>query len=1069
MQTLALEAHNYPIKTLTHYNMISKSHISSFCLCCLFLFLALAPSITQPLLAQKTQVYETDFERFNLAMLWFEEGNYLLAQKQFDEYLRAGEHSFADESRIRESKARYYKALCALKLDNPDAEYLIVDFLDKESEENYFTNMSYYYLGNFYFNKRKFRDVIACYANVNPNHLTVDESGAFYFQYAYSYFTSKKFKESKAMFSKITSVYNEYYFPSNYYYGIINFFDEDYNAALTSFQRIEKNKDYEKSIPYYITLIYYNQKAYDKLLSYAGPKAKQNGIKNQKELNQLVGQTYFNRQQFTEALPYLEYYVEQSKKVRKEDIFQLGFTQYQMGRYENAIQNFSQLNTLQDSIGQNAMYHLADCYLETDEKAAARNAFDAASKMQHDEVIQEVSAFNFAKLSYELGFSSEAINAFQQFINDYPNSKHNNEARSLLSNIFETTQNYRDALGMLENMPDKSPQLQQTYQRVLYYRAIEMYNDQRYKEAVTLMDRAIAAASDPKINALGYFWKGDIAYKAKNYDAAFTNMQQFLEVSGNRAASAKAIPAAANYTMGYCQFKQRNYQAAKQYFDTAVGQLSSDPSASSNSSTAGKIYPDAILRSGDCNFMQREYAAASKSYDKIIQANSRGADYAYYQKGILSGLMGKYPQKVSNLQKLISNYPKSYYADDALYQLALTHVALEDYQAAIKTHKDLINKHKDSEYVRKSLVNMGLIYFNLQDYDRALENYGAVLKNFPKSSEAKEAVDGVREVYLAKGDADGFLAYMKKFKGVDVTVNAKDSLSYQIAEKYYTQGDCDNAIREFNKYLMNFKNGSFALYAHYYRGQCLYSKEAYLKARKDYDYIVEQPANLFTEQALDKGGRIALYVDKNYPKSYDYFKRLYETASRKDLIAEALRGLVRSSYHLDKEMDLDQYGNELLKNENMGSQDIMETYYYTGILAYRKGRFDKAQTNFQQVANRTTNEKGAQSRYYLAEIYYKQGRLEDCKNMCFRVKDETASQMFWVVKSYILLSDYYVAKTNYFQAKATLKSVIENYTPEDDLKKEAREKLAAVTKLEAAQTKLKKDPQPDDYLEMEEE
>ena len=139
-----------------------------------------------------------------------------------------------------------------------------------------------------------------------------------------------------------------------------------------------------------------------------------------------------------------------------------------------------------------------------------------------------------------------------------------------------------------------------------------------------------------------------------------------------------------------------------------------------------------------------------------------------------------------------------------------------------------------------------------------------------------------------------------------------------------------------------------------------------------------------------------------------------------------------------------------------------------GRFSYYKLNTLVAKQNLQQVASRTTNEMGAQARYYLAQIAYQQKEYDAAKALCLKVSNETASQEYWVVKSFILLSDVYVAKNDLFQAKATLNSIIDNYEPEDELKKEAREKLAKITKGEIGTSKLKDDSKKkSDYLEME--
>ena len=68
-------------------------------------------------------------------------------------------------------------------------------------------------------------------------------------------------------------------------------------------------------------------------------------------------------------------------------------------------------------------------------------------------------------------------------------------------------------------------------------------------------------------------------------------------------------------------------------------------------------------------------------------------------------------------------------------------------------------------------------------------------------------------------------------------------------------------------------------------------------------------------------------------------------------------------------------------------------------------------------------------------------------NKVFDISDNFSAYDYWVAKSFIALADVYVAKENFFQAKETLRSVINNYRG-SDLKEEARAKLAEVERLE---------------------
>src|SRR5690606_12808625 len=110
-----------------------------------------------------------------------------------------------------------------------------------------------------------------------------------------------------------------------------------------------------------------------------------------------------------------------------------------------------------DEMAQNAYYHLADCYVKTNEKEKAKMAYDAASKLDFNEKIKEDALFNYAKLTYELSYSpfNETIKAFDKYIELYPNSEKNNEAYTILSEVYMVTKNYKDAITSIEKIKVK--------------------------------------------------------------------------------------------------------------------------------------------------------------------------------------------------------------------------------------------------------------------------------------------------------------------------------------------------------------------------------------------------------------------------------------------------------------------------------------------------------------------------------------------------------------------------------------------------------------------------------------
>ncbi|MCE3281451.1 MAG: tetratricopeptide repeat protein, partial [Chitinophagaceae bacterium] len=98
---------------------------------------------------------------------------------------------------------------------------------------------------------------------------------------------------------------------------------------------------------------------------------------------------------------------------------------------------------------------------------------------------------------------------------------------------------------------------------------------------------------------------------------------------------------------------------------------------------------------------------------------------------------------------------------------------------------------------------------------------------------------------------------------------------------------------------------------------------------------------------------------------------------------------------------------------------------------------------YRTVVGLGKSEFAAEARYRIAEILFTQGKLTEAEKAALDVINKAGSYDLWITKAYILLGDVYFQQKDYFNAEATLKSVVENaIIPE--LKAEAQQKLDKV-------------------------
>ncbi len=230
-------------------------------------------------------------------------------------------------------------------------------------------------------------------------------------------------------------------------------------------------------------------------------------------------------------------------------------------------------------------------------------------------------------------------------------------------------------------------------------------------------------------------------------------------------------------------------------------------------------------------------------------------------------------------------------------------------------------------------------------------------------------------------------------------------------------------------------------------------KKNFVNAMKHYEAVISKSPNAFAESSMLYASRIAYFEMKNYNLSAEKYKQLYNTASSDANRAEALRGLVRSYFYTGSYKAAEDYARELNGLPSAATDDKMFAAFVLGRAAIERNDCDAAIPQLKKVIAINKAEPAAESRYYIAKCYLQQNRLEDAEEAAFEVINKSGSYEDWVTKSYLLLGDIFMAQGDYFNAKATYKSVAENASMEA-LRNEAKEKLTKAEKADATQSKL---------------
>lgn len=1005
------------------------------------LTLFLATGLSVAVIAQPTHTVTDAEKKYKDAKELFVKEQYALAypllkvlKEQYPDN-RISNHTYINDD------LSYYYIVCELKLQQPVAEDEARHYIEVVSNEPRRQLMSYH-LAKFYFTKDDFNNAINYYERAGLDNLSNEEIADAKFERAYCYFNLKQFAEAKPLFDEIHQLPdNKYYFAANYYYGFISYYDRQYNEALKAFKLVETKDEYKGVVPYYIAEIYYFQGKKDEALRYGESVLARGGtLYYEKEMKLLIGQLHFEKKNFAKALPLLEYYVNNTGKVDKEVLYELSYCYYQANQLTKAIEGFKQLSGQKDSLGQNSMYLLGDCYLRTNQKANARTAFQYCAYNNSNAKQQEVSRFIYAKLSYELGYQDIALNELKKFLNDYPNSEYETEAKELLVGLLANTNNFSDALRLYESMGKPTVAMQKVYPRILFGRAVEYINDQQIIRADELLTKVLADQYAGPILPFVNFWKGEIALRNQKHDEAIKYFTAYLQSSA--PTQGEANPAAARYNLGYSWMKKENYKQALNYFEQVTKSVTV---------VSSPMEQDAYVRSADCYFMNRDFAKANTMYDNIINNALPQSDYAYFQKAMIAGVKSS-TEKIRTLNTLTRQYPQSSLVTDVNMEIANTYMADEKFRDAIPYLNNILTAPDAGGLKPTAYLKLGLSYYNIDDNKNALANYQALIQKYPQSPEADDALYNVKSIYVEEGRPNDYVELMRK-NGKNISVSEADSLNYTAAELKYNANDCAAAITGFNSYLTQYPNGAFALEANYYRSECYLKSKDFKNALVGYDYVNAKGLNRYFEKATLEAARINYFELKEYAAAKKYFESLLSGSANQDNQLEALRGLVRCQYLLKDYAKANETAKTLLTKKGISTDDKSIAFLVLGKSQQLGNDCVSAISSFKSCAAINKSAWGAEARYEIANCQFTSGNLAAAEKSAMAVIKETGSYDFWVTRSYILLGDIFMQQKDYFNAKATYESVAKNSViPE--LKNEAQQKLDKAVEEEKVGSKI---------------
>lgn len=966
-------------------------------------------------LAQKSAINNDELKDYNRAVELYKDRQYMSAQIIFEQ-VRPQIHSVEVAA-----DCQYYIANCAVRLNQSGADVLMENFV-ADNPTSPKTNEAYQEVAQYYFDQANYQKSLEWFEKVDETAVDDNDLDKFNFQKGYCYFATKNKKVAANYFNQVSNSPN-YGSQAKYYLGYMAYESDDYNEASKQFEKVDDQKKYKEKMSYFQADMNFKLGNFQKAIDFGQTAMAKANATEKSDLNKIIGESYFNLKQYDKAIPFLEQFQGRKGKWSNTDYYNLGYCFYKTNDYEKAITQFNKIIDGMDFVAQNAFYHLGESYLKTDKKQQALNAFKNASEMTADSKIQEDAYYNYAKLSYDIGNAYQTVpDVLNGFLEKYPSNLHKTEIDGLLINAYITSKNYKSALAILEKY-NTSPAQKGAYQKVTYYRGLEFFAEGNYKESLAIFKKSIATPKDPKFVAKAQFWKAESEYNLDQFENATVSYNDF---ANNPEAKNTSDFKNLDYNRGYCAFKLKQYDKAVEYFGAYT--------------TAGKDdkvrLNDAYLRLGDAQFVLQKYWLAIESYNKSIEMKNIDLDYASFQRNICYGFVNKNDKKIELLKQFIVQFPKSQYKDDAYFELGNTYVTESKTADAIATYQEYLKENPTGIYASKAILKQGLVYYNEDKDEQALERLKKVTTDFPNSPEAIEAVETVRLIYLDSGRVEEYTEWVKTLKFIEITDVELEKDTYNSAEKQYLQNNSNAAISGFKNYVNRFPNGANALKANYYLAQLQYNAGNEKAAVPNYEFVINQPKNEFTEPSLVRLAQTYL-KENNLDKAIIVLKRLETEADFPQNITYAQANLMKSYYEKEDYPNTVLAAEKVMANPKIDAKVRSDAQIMIARSAIKTGDEAKARTSYNKLLATAKGALAAETLYYDAYFKNKDNKFEASNQSIQKLSKNYSSYKYYCAKALVVMAKNFYGQKDAYQANYILESVIKNFAEFTDVVEEA--------------------------------
>ena len=509
-----------------------------------------------------------------------------------------------------------------------------------------------------------------------------------------------------------------------YFRGVQYFNAIKYNKAKDLFEKSLKhplNNVYTALANYWLAEIAYRQKDYEKSLVYLGKFTATPGSYNLSENKRALynkAYAYFNLEDFQAAATSFRLYLYTAKKgsrLAQDATLRLADSYFMTGQYNNAISYYTKTINEGKLEVDYALFQRSLCYGLTDQLAKKESGLQHLVAKYPTSVHKTDAVFELGETQMKLERYADAKKTFLGFIEKYPNSRFNKNARIALGlvyrfgkedqkalaafkevvELYPNTPEAAEAMGLVKLQYSEMGQLssyvdwigtvansgigQGQLDSTLYNGAFDQYSFGNCQGTVSGMKEYLAKFPDGIFHVPAHYYLAECSFQLSDDETAMKSYE-FVAGSGQMTYKKRTVEQLAalyyaykNYNKAYTYYEQvlgfvetadEGREARKGLMRCAVklgnieGQLQYAESLLQDLNIDPLVKAEALKIAAAASHTLKDSASAKRYYaDLLTQGSGESQAEAAYHLALYNNWVGSYEASNERIYWMIENLP----------------------------------------------------------------------------------------------------------------------------------------------------------------------------------------------------------------------------------------------------------------------------------------------------------------------------------------------------------------------------------------------------------------------------